>query len=79
MNRFSILIWNDSNTDLMCSHDIFATDIPDEAIAMCKSLVTSEKNVVHEVWLFDNSTCLTVAKIYRTIDNKAFVKCYAVL
>ena len=79
INRFSMLILD--GTDLSESYykDITNTDIPYQAIDICKELVTDLGNLINEIWLFDNTICTTVAKIYKTVDNKALVKCYAVL
>lgn len=79
-NRFCILIFDEATHKIEYDFEIMQeVDILDSVINICKELISNPNNKTNEIWIFDNITLLNVAKVYKTIDNKIYVKCYATL
>ena len=79
-NRFCILIFDETTHKMEYDFEIMQeVDILDNVINICKELILNPGNKTNEIWIFDNTTLLNVAKVYKTVDNKTYVKCYAAL
>lgn len=79
-NRYSLTIIEKNEHDVLFDVEYYINNLPSSAIEFAKFLINKYNNITNEIWLFDNSLCCNVARIYRNKDdNNTYVKCYATL